>query len=315
MTQQSRATAIKFDGFEQLREVVPGTRREIVQVESGRLSGSILHATLGDLPIDAVSFNRSVRSRGAYPAGRVTIGIRGSLDARLPDSPISSGDIMLTPPGLERSNTYRGATSIIVTSLPLTEIEELYGDQKGLELLARGKFQTVKTSKRAFEFAMPRLVYLLNGLKRGSLCLSDDAVTFWRMAVIDMLAGDLISPDSHAGQFLASATRLVRSVEEFVDRKGARSVHIAEICLAMRVSRRTLHRAFEEVIGVGPISYLRYKRLCAIHDIICSGERRELTIQDLALEFGFLNPGRFAQYYRSHFGRLPVENRKLAGLS
>lgn len=161
---------------------------------------------------------------------------------------------------------------------------------------------------------MPRLVYLLNGLKRGDLRLNDNGVSFWQRAVIDMLAGDFTAPKPHADQFLASATRLVRSVEEYVDAQGARSIHIAEICLTMRVSRRTLHRAFDEVIGTGPISYLRYKRLCAIHSILCLNERRGQTIQDLALEFGFLNPGRFSQYYRAHFGRLPIETRELAGL-
>ena len=41
-------------------------------------------------------------SRGAYPAGRVTIGIRSSLDERISDPVRSSGDITITLPGLDR---------------------------------------------------------------------------------------------------------------------------------------------------------------------------------------------------------------------
>jgi len=36
----------KIEGFEELKEVVPGTLREIVQLEGGRIKGEISHAMI-----------------------------------------------------------------------------------------------------------------------------------------------------------------------------------------------------------------------------------------------------------------------------
>jgi hypothetical protein len=53
----------KIEGFEELNEVVLGTRREIVQLEGGKIKGEIAHATIGDLPIDTASFNLGIRTK------------------------------------------------------------------------------------------------------------------------------------------------------------------------------------------------------------------------------------------------------------
>src|SRR6185295_14568592 len=46
----------KIEGFEELNEVVVGTRREVVQLEHGKIKGEIAHGMIGDLPISAASF-------------------------------------------------------------------------------------------------------------------------------------------------------------------------------------------------------------------------------------------------------------------
>jgi AraC-like DNA-binding protein len=49
----------------------------------------------------------------------------------------------------------------------------------------------------------------------------------------------------------------------------------------MHLSRRTLHRAFHEALGIGPISFLRHRRLCAVHsDLRAPSDVR--TISDIA---------------------------------
>lgn len=62
-------------------------------------------------------------------------------------------------------------------------------------------------------------------------------------------------------RYLPSAMRLVRDVEDYLRTAGTRPVHVSEICTELRLSRRSLHRAFHEVFGVGPVTFLRYKRL------------------------------------------------------
>jgi len=87
-------------------------------------------------------------------------------------------------------------------------------------------------------------------------------------------------------------------------------VHISEVCRQLRVPRRTLHRAFDEALGIGPIAFLKHRRLCGAHTALRSGIPDGLTISDLAIRHGFQNVGRFAGYYQELFGEYPSETRR-----
>lgn len=313
MQQAARPLETTFDGFEQLREVVPGTRREIIQIEPGRLVGRLLHAEVGDLPVDAVSFSLGVRSCGEYPTNRITLSMLMASHGGVTHSTYRSlpGDVVLTPPGGEQENRYAGATSLVVTSITLREIEKIYGTEQALASLNYGNRAQFKGSAAV----VPRIMLLLDRLKQENTLLSGQAASFWKRAMIDAMLVHVIhaAPSTSDGP-LPSAVKLVRLVDEFLEADENRVVHISEICRVLQITRRTLHRAFHEVVGVGPIGYLRFKRLCAIHTALRSGSLRDRTIEDIAFQHGFLNAGRFSQYYRRQFGCFPAETRLRAGL-
>ena len=102
-------------------------------------------------------------------------------------------------------------------------------------------------------------------------------------------------------------TRLIQNVEHYIDTAGSRPVHISEICAECGVSRRSLHRAFHEVLGIGPVTFLQRKRLCDIHSVLRDSDPATTTIAEIALQHGFLNLGRFSGYYRSLFDEYPSE--------
>jgi AraC family ethanolamine operon transcriptional activator len=112
---------------------------------------------------------------------------------------------------------------------------------------------------------------------------------------------------AEAGGHLPSAIKLVRHVEEFIDAVGDRPLHISEICGELRSSRRSLYRAFDEVFGIGPVTFLRQKRLCTVHSILKQSAPETTTVAQVALEKGFIELGRFSQYYRMMFGEYPSE--------
>jgi transcriptional regulator GlxA family with amidase domain len=84
-------------------------------------------------------------------------------------------------------------------------------------------------------------------------------------------------------------------------------VHISEICGSLNVSRRTLHRAFHEAIGMGPIAFLQRRRLCSVHSALRQSNPATTTIAEIAMQHGFLNLGRFSGYYRALFDEYPSE--------
>ena len=79
------------------------------------------------------------------------------------------------------------------------------------------------------------------------------------------------------------------------------------------MSRRSLHRAFHEVFGIGPVTFLRHKRLCAIHSILRDSTPGTTTVTEIAIQQGFSELGRFSQYYRAMFGENPSQTLGYAG--
>ena len=115
----------------------------------------------------------------------------------------------------------------------------------------------------------------------------------------------------YRGPLLQSATTLVRDVEHYLDEAGWRPVHTSELCEVFNVSRRTLHRAFVEVMGLPPITYMRRRRLGHAHAALRAGGPDE-TVRDIAIEHGFAELGRFAGAYYHMFDELPRQTLQRA---
>jgi AraC family ethanolamine operon transcriptional activator len=87
---------------------------------------------------------------------------------------------------------------------------------------------------------------------------------------------------------------------------------MTELMSALRVSRRTLHRAFDEVLKIPPMTYLRHRRLCEARILLKEGAGQDITVADVAFKKGFSDFGRFSGYYRSLFGESPSETLRSA---
>jgi AraC-like DNA-binding protein len=104
-----------------------------------------------------------------------------------------------------------------------------------------------------------------------------------------------------------SGAAIVRSVEDWVDGHSPETIQLADLCRALRLSRRTLQRAFTEVLGMGPARYLTLKRLTAVRAELRRGDPAAATVTDIALRYGFWELGRFARDYRRTFGESTSE--------
>src|SRR5262249_43352458 len=150
---------------------------------------------------------------------------------------------------------------------------------------------------------LPKMVAHL--ARRGD-SLSQDAAQFWKRTIVECMAATIanaLPPDD--GGHLPSAIKLVRHVEDYLDAVGDRPLHISDICFKLRLSRRSLHRAFHEVFGVGPVTFLRQKRLCAVYSALKESAPGKTTVAEVAMQQGFIELGRFSQYYRGMFGEYP----------
>ncbi|KRR28531.1 hypothetical protein CQ14_41270 [Bradyrhizobium lablabi] len=300
----------KIEGFEELNEVVVGTRREIVQLERGKIAGELSHASIGDLPIDMATFNLGFRSNGNCSKDRFGIGMLAGSGNRVTQSSYEShpGDVLVMEPGGEFENRYYGGASIIVVLLSPTDIEASLGAEGPVGDPATWTSGHFKGTAETVGRVIPRLQSLLGRL--GDTPLTAESAEFWKRAAIEAVTANIVAgmPSERDGR-LPSALRIARQVEEYLDAQPTEPVHISQICSQLHVSRRTLHRAFHEALGVGPIAFLRGRRLCAVHTALRMSQDIR-TISDIAVQYGFQNLGRFSGYYRELFGEYPSQTRQ-----
>jgi transcriptional regulator GlxA family with amidase domain len=114
---------------------------------------------------------------------------------------------------------------------------------------------------------------------------------------------------------LTHAAAMVRRAEEIAGGPEPWPLSVSELCSGCGVPRRTLNHAFQQVLGMGPATYLRRIRLNRVRRSLrqtgASAEPRRVT--EIALEHGFWHPGRFSSQYRQLFGESPSQSRSSAG--
>ena len=82
-------------------------------------------------------------------------------------------------------------------------------------------------------------------------------------------------------------------------------LRVAVLANILMVSERVLHKAFQDTYGVPPSRYLRRMRLTEARRALLLAQDRNVTVTEIATDFGFAELGRFSVEYRAVFGECP----------
>lgn len=306
----------KLDGFEGLHQAVHGSHVDVMQLGRGRLRGSLSHIGIGDFSLSIGTFNVGMRTQRVSSDDKLIVGMLLAAEQRVThwSFDMQLNDVLVIPPLLEHDGVFHGASAYAAMRFDLNEVASLFGGEARLSdpdtWRSRGHFQAEIATGAA---ASRRLVRIMSHLRTHSQGLTPSTADFWKRSIVECMAANVMSslPPDDTG-WLPSARRLIGRVEDYLDEAGARPVHVSEICATLGVSRRTLHRAFQEVFGLGPVTFLRHKRLCTIHSILRDSAPGSTTVASVAMQQGFYELGRFSQYYFAMFGEHP--SRTLGGV-
>ncbi|UVO33855.1 helix-turn-helix domain-containing protein [Bradyrhizobium arachidis] len=301
----------KLDGFEGLHQAVHGSHVDVMQLGRGRLRGTLSHIGIGDFSLSIGAFNVGMRTQRVSSDDKLIIGMLLAAEDRVAhwSFDMQLNDVLVIPPLLEHDGVFHGASAYAAMRLDLDDVASLFGGEARLSdpeaWRSRGHFRADAANGA---IATRRLVAIMSHLRTNKQGLTLSTAEYWRRTIAECMAINVMSslPPDDSG-WLPSARRLIRKVEDYLDATGARPVHVSEICAALGVSRRTLHRAFQEVFGLGPVSFLRHKRLCTVHSVLRQSAPGSTTVASVAMEQGFYELGRFAQYYLAMFGERPSQ--------
>jgi transcriptional regulator GlxA family with amidase domain len=98
---------------------------------------------------------------------------------------------------------------------------------------------------------------------------------------------------------------IVDRIEALLRSDRGEQLHVDDLCRVAAVSERTLRNAFRKVHGVSPYRFLRGFRMTQARQALMAAGARRGTVTEVAMQFGFLELGRFSVDYRSAFGECP----------
>jgi AraC family ethanolamine operon transcriptional activator len=102
-----------------------------------------------------------------------------------------------------------------------------------------------------------------------------------------------------------SYSQIVRTCEDYTLNLDGRRPYVSELCATANVSERTLQYAFQNIMGMSPLTYLNRLRLHRSRDELRKATSDSTTVTDVALNWGFWHFGEFSRFYKNCFGELP----------
>ncbi len=116
-----------------------------------------------------------------------------------------------------------------------------------------------------------------------------------------------MADDNKAARETSSVPKYLRRAEEFIAANLTDPPTLPEIVRVAGVSASTLTRSFRRRYGVGPIAFMKQRRLEMIWSQLLTARDEGRTVTDIAMEYGFYHLGQFAVDYRKMFGESPSE--------
>jgi AraC family ethanolamine operon transcriptional activator len=301
--------------------VLRGADMEISQMEPGPLRGYHLRVGLPGGEISGVVTNLPLRGRGRFPSGVWTLSVvmRTANRSLQHGAEVRGGSLFYHRSGAEHDGFYGRDFSVVCLCLR----DELFAETVRNEfpelsdLLGQGchVYEPAEDKRRELASQFTQVATILRtdeNVRRSSVAKSvmqDELLS----AYLEALAEGIGSSPNPA---LSHATALVRRAEELagkqISKPHSHPLWVSDLCIGCGVPRRTLNHAFQQVLGMGPATYLRRLRLNQVRRLLRqpSANGAPKSVTEIALDHGFWHAGRFSSQYRELFGESPHESAR-----
>lgn len=288
-------------------------KQEYEQLSNGRFSGSLDELWFGNVQLFREKTNQVVHETGLPWEGSRTIGVTLDTagDGRFFGSKLERGSLITLGSGDSLDFLTPKTLDIIAVSADASELREFSCAVWGLDVEAKLTAPGVLThSVQAAHGLSIFLAELLSSIKASPDMLNYPQT---RKIVEQEVFNNLVYAVSGAALsehavFPASRKCVVDKAKVYVLEHHDDPVTIADLCLALNISRRTLQYSFESVLDINPLAYLRAIRLNRVRRAIREHEGvAPMTLADIAARWGFWHLSKFSAHYKAMFGELPSQ--------
>lgn len=302
---------IKISDIEDLRDSVQDGPLKVVQLQRGKMAGVMLYLAMGPISFSTASFSLGVRGRGVQSERSWSLGMV-TKPALIQGFEMRPGDLFLLAPGQEIYTSFSSANSSAIMYMePDALFAYLDSQRSGASEAAvwRQPTSLLPADPATAAARVGTLRTLLAAISSEGTPMSAGTVEFYRRCILDLMTQPVLASTSYDREPRLGAVaraELVRKVERYLVDAGTKPVHITELIEKFKVSEHRLFRAFKSELGIGPITFLRHKRLGDVHAALLGLQGgSDLWIKDIAREHGFPDHTNFDDAYQKLFGEKP----------
>ena len=277
-------------------------QQEYDQTSRGGFYGKIAELPFEDLQVFQESTSQALQQKCVVWPDSVWLGIplAQQEESRINGLSVRSEHIMCRPGDCEFELTTPQDYELFGMVVQLETLNHMAGihgvELNWAELNAHGRLSLPDKTLSDVRFVLDRS---LQGASAMPERLTRDLLM---TALLEVLKTEQPAPAQT--QSYHHRKMVVDAARAWINENSDTPVTVTDLCQVTNVSRRTLQYAFESILSISPIQYLRMSRL--------NGVRRALlvapssaSIADIAANWGFWHMSQFAKDYRLLFGELP----------
>jgi AraC-like DNA-binding protein len=291
--------------IEDLSDAVYGAGLEATQMSVGSLSGSLVFAEEDGVVYTSGLINGQVALSGPLSQHSITLGAGLRLGAGCWHwlTEVGTGDVGIFHAGDEHDSFYTPGSLYATATLSAERLEE-EAAKEGL-LLDRHILGGTGVHPRQLPSSINReLTRRFQQIHFGDQGGVEVSAALLRVFV-DHLGRPPIdhyrraNPNCHA--------KIVERARSYILENLAEPISLDAIAAAAYTSRRTLYRAFGDLLDDTPQNYVRRLRLHRIRNGLAGDIEKACTITTIANQWGISELGRLSGCYRELFGERPSE--------
>jgi len=298
--------ATRTDDVDSHAQAQPDWHQAYEQLSGGRFSGMVQHVQLPGVRLVHEESNQALRQRGDLGTGAYGFAM-----------PVAqSGHAIFNGQKVERDAIMVGRSDELDLCTPLNfSLIAVVVDADLLgQLWERMYLKPVSTWMES-QLVLPAHPVVADDLRRLHLramaMFTEDSPSFQDERALKQLRDEVLIEwlEALPAQVDTSELPRVTARKKLVDRacelmltSTDEPLSMLEVCQRVGASRRKLNYCFQDVLGSNPVKYLRAVRLNGVRRDLRAGQ---LSVQDVAANWGFWHMGQFSRDYKQQFGELP----------
>lgn len=292
-------------------------QQDYLQLSKGPFAGEIVESSIGLIQVFKETIRQCVDQKANPRCNSYTICVPIDLgeNGTWQGNPLARDSLMTLRPNEELHFRTPRESTVVATVIDSAMFDAFARDTAGVDVL--------KLMARSNVAGMPEEVARSYRLALSAVLASTTSTPeiFEHTASVRTIGEAVMNASLDALRTtlpLDNSMRTTHSVQRAIVER-ARSYILAnkenpptvgQLSSYLKMSRRGLHHAFINVLGINIVTFLRYVRLHGVRkDLLRAGPND--SISGIACKWGFWHMGMFSAYYRSLFGETPSSTVKM----